>query len=461
MIGKEKLNHVFGIIIVVLVLFTFGCKEKTEQLVYPSLPALVYTDTINFIGHWLGEGKREELVKNIAREYEFKNQNVLVNLKFPEEIYFDPNNRNSNEQFNANILLQKNPKWDIIRINDEYESIRRLLNDPDWTKKFLVDFSQIPEFRNNTRQELLTNEAKKKWNGIIPGPYVEGVSWSMWCNKKVAEKIGIQVKQFGMTVNDFLGYLKAVNQYNVHNPNEPIYAIYESDSWKTTFAIALQIYSSMLNSPDEFFSAKVSEKRLDAWGKTLEIVEEMASLKPLNPFWRKLEWDESKYSLLKEEYLFYVNGSWMYNIWLSENAEKTLDCVPTEFPRVGNFTAYPASYSIVWAVLKNAPHKDEAIKFLLAVNKPDFADVWVRNTKCPTGVNGSLSDASLGTDQFESFYNYIQSEYSNCQYKIMESAHWVLDERFSDFGLLHYMDVLEGKITAGEAMHLIRKTVQQ
>ena len=440
-------------------LFGFGCTNLNTNNQSGKIEKVEVKTTINVIGHWLNEGKREDLVRNFAREYEFEHQNIAVNLKFPEEIFFDKLDRASSEKFVAKIVLEEKPQWDVIKINGAYDEVRTILKDPDWPRKYLVDFSQIPEFRNGTRPELLTDEAKKTFNGIIPGPFVEGQFWALWVNNKVAEKVGIKVKQYGMTVDDFIGYLKAIYAYNQNHPNQNIIPIYESYVWTTALAIGIQMYSSLLSSPEEFNSATVTERRLKAWEKTLEAVELMSKYKPLDPKWRTTEWSKTQGMLLNEECLFYVNGSWMYNIWLAIDSQKLLDCMPAEFPSFGEFSVYPGASIITWAVLKNAPHKEEAIKYLLAMNKPIMADAWVRYTKCPTGIKGSLADVTFGGDQFENFSFNVQNKYKNKQYKYYESGHWVLNNSFAQGASLHFTEVIEGKMTAKEAMRLIRKAV--
>lgn len=43
--------------------------------------------SVNWIGHWLSQDKRETLVREVAREFEFLNPEIEVNLKFPQEIF--------------------------------------------------------------------------------------------------------------------------------------------------------------------------------------------------------------------------------------------------------------------------------------------------------------------------------------------------------------------------------------
>jgi ABC-type glycerol-3-phosphate transport system substrate-binding protein len=414
--------------------------------------------TVNFIGHWYKEGKREDLVRNFVREYGLKNQNVSINLKFPEEVFYNREDLQSNQKFVARILKQEKPEWDIVRINGEYQEIMLQIGDPDWPRKYLVDFSEIKEFRDGTLPELLTDEAKKAWNGVIPGPYIEGQFWALWCNKKVAQKLGIEIKQYGMTFDDFKGYLKAVHDYNLRNPQNYITPIYESIDWPTTTVIGIQLYASLLDSPEEFFLNKITERRLDAWKKTLEATEEISKLQPLNPNWQKVNWGKTTASLINEECLFYVNGSWMYNIWQGLDKEKTNNCMPAEFPTFGKQMVYPGGYQIMWGVLKNAPHREEAIKFLLAMNKPSMAEMWVRNTKCPTGIKGNLTGISFGKDQFENFSYHIQDTYKTNSYHYSESGIWILDKQHEQTKSL-FIEVIQGKMTANEAFSRIKSTI--
>lgn len=415
--------------------------------------------SINVIGHWLNEGKREEFVRNFVREYEFQNQDVNVNLKFPEEIYYDNLDRTSNQKFVAKTIMEGNTDWDILRINGEYSEITQICGDPDWAKKYLVDFSEIKEFRDGTLPELLTEEAKAQWNGIIPGPWLEGQYWALWCNNKVAEKVGIEVKQFGMTFDDFAGYLRAVHTFNLNHPNEYIIPVFESYVWQTTMAIAINLYASLLDSREEFLSKEITENRLLAWEKTLIALEQIAEFQPINPNWGKTEWSSTTGFLIDEECLFYVNGSWMYNIWMAIDEQKTMNCMPAELPSFGNFKTYPGAYQITWGVPKNAPNRDEAVKFLLTMNKPAVAETWTRLTKCPTGIKGNLSNVTFGSDQFERFSQYIQNHFGTNTYRYYESSSWVLDDAHENIPL-YYMDVIEAKMPANEAIRRIRESIK-
>jgi hypothetical protein len=434
-----------------------GCREKEmNTTTYKPLPEPKVPVTINFLGHWFSEGKREELVRDIARDYEFENQYVAINMKFPEEVYYKREDFNSNQKFVARIILEEHPEWDIIRINGQYNEVVEMTGDPDWPKKHLVDFSEIEEFRNGTLPELLNDRTKALWNGIIPGPFVEGQYWSLWINKKVAQKVGIEVNQYGMTTDDFLSYLKAVNQYNNLHPNDKITFLLNYVDWPTIGVIGIQMLASSFDDPSDFLNNENITIRIAHWGKVLEIAEQMAQYKPLNESWKNTSWDKSRGILLEGNSLFMVNGSWMYNIWQNIDEKKVYDCMPVELPVFKPTKCYPSNYNVSWGVLKNAPHKEEAIKFLLAINKPGTSEMWVRYTKCPSGIKGNLTGVSFGSDQFENFSSHIQDTYHDFSYKMLEGSSWlILGQKYSSTPN-YFTEVLEGKLSAHEALQLIR-----
>lgn len=455
---KTKFLHLILFSIFTILLITSCSSNMRNESVFKPLAKIEQTSTINFVGHWLNEGDREEFVRNIARVYEFENQNVKVNLKFPEETFYDELDRKSNEKYTAKVIAEGLTDWDILRINGEYREVNDILHDPNWARKGLVDFSEIDEFRQGTVTELLTDEAKKDWNGIIPGPYVEGQYWALWVNKEVAKKIGIEVKQFGMTFDDFSGYLKATHNYNLSHPEDHIIPLFESYVWETTMALAINLYASLFDDPKEFILGEISVNRLNAWRKTLEAIESISKYEPVDPSWQQTEWSDSHNMLPDGKCLFYINGSWMYNIWKGIDKVKVLNCMPTEFPSFKSHKIYPAAYQITWGVPKNAPNKDEAIKFLLAMNKPTIAEMWSRYTKCPTGIKGNLANASFGGDQFEVFSRYVQDNFGTRTYRYYASSAWILDNAHFETPI-YFREVLDGKITAKEAMRAIKRSV--
>jgi len=451
-------------IYILLVFLAYSCSstaKKTNSDQSKVKEVTKVTTQLNFVGHWLYQAKREILVREYCTEYEFINQHCAVNLKFPEDIYYSRSKPNCEEEFVSQQLLSDKPQYDILRINDQSISIGLYMKDKNWARKYLVDFSQYPEFMQNSRPELVNEAAKDKWGGIIPGPSLEGYNFSIWYNKKLAKKLGIEVKQIGMTFDDLLQYVKAVDSYNKSN-NKNIVPILENGDWNNFNVLMCQLYLSELNDLDEALKNSFSERKAKALYRTYKAFEELAKYNPYQKDWGKNVFMETLKQPLNQECFFFVNASWMYNYWQNINDTLALDMVPNELPVFKPYKYYLGGYSVMWAVPKNAPHRDEAVKFLMNLNKPEVAEKWVRYTKCPSGIKGSVTTVSFGKDHFEDFTYNIDKKYGSNKFSfnfIDNAVMMILGEKNRQVDL-HNTDVMTGLMTADEAMADIKKHIR-
>jgi len=449
--------------VIILVSILISCSnnsthEKTLHSVNTIATPQAKTQ-LNFVGHWLYQAKREDLVREIANEFEFLNQNCKVNLKFPEEIYYSRDKADCEEEFVSKQLLSDKPTFDILRINDAYLKIALYMKDMDWPKKYLVDFSQYSEFIKNTLPNLVNDEAKAKWKGIIPGPSLEGYNYSIWYNKALAKEMGIEIKQFGMTFNDLLQYIKSIDTYNKsHKTN--ITPIQECGDWSTINIIGLRLYLSELGDLEEGLKDSYNEKKLSAFYKTLQAFEELSKYNAYSKSWKDNTFMKTVDFPLTHKCFFYVNASWMYNYWQKVDNGQLVNMIPCELPVFKPCDVYFGGYSVMWAVPKNAPHKEEAIKFILFMTNPDVAEKWNRYTKCPTGLKGNITSVSLGNDHFEEFTSTINSKYGSrkLSFNILDN-NLVLGISRQNVKL-HSIDVATGIMTADEGIADIRKQLK-
>jgi ABC-type glycerol-3-phosphate transport system substrate-binding protein len=333
------------------------------------------------------------------------------------------------------------------------------IKDMDWPKKYLVDFSQYPEFIKNTKPELVDDSGKAKWKDIIPGPYLEGYNYSIWYNRNLAKEIGLNIKQFDMTFDDLLQYVKTIDAYNKsHNTN--IIPIQECSDWSTINILAYRLFLSELDNWRDCLKDNYNEKKIEAFRKTLKAFEELAKYNAYSKDWKSTEFMKSIDFPLKHKSFFYVNASWMYNYWQKVDDNEVNNMVPTELPVFKPSPVYFGGYSVMWAVPKNAPHKDEAVKFLLAMNSPDIAEKWSRYTKCPTGIRGNITSVSFGKDHFEDFTYNIDKRYgfNKLSFNYLDN-NLVLGLSRRNVNL-HIIDVATGQMTADEAIADIKRQLK-
>lgn len=452
-----------GAIIATILVISFASCSKQHHTYYANASMTVnhtLVSKLKIIGHWFGEGKREKLLRSFLRSYEFENQHLLIEMKFPHEFFNYSISKDENHiRLISSEMNKAKPDWDILILNNLYKPMADFTNNPLWAKEHLVDFSLIPEFRNRTLPHLLTNKTKSKYGGIIPGPFLEGSYWALWANKEVTDRLGISVKEKGMTFNDFISYMRIVNEHNNKNPYDKVVPIFETGDWRTLFVLAFQLYASALNNNAELLSNNISEQKLMAWHKTLMALEELSKFNPLADGWEYMAWDDHKNDVMKGQCLFMINGSWMYNTWENESSVNVANAIPIELPVFNNIASYPASYDITWCVLKNSPNKDEAVELLLAMTDPKVAERWVQCTKCPTGIKSRLTGQSFGLDRFENFSDYIQSNYKDDVYNYGEDfSKYIIND--ADINKTFYLEVLSGNISADGAMENIRKNLE-
>jgi ABC-type glycerol-3-phosphate transport system substrate-binding protein len=452
------------VVVVCIVLITLFSRKGQVTKEYQKLKSS-RTDTINWIGHWIGEGKREQMVREVANEFEFRNQYIKVNLQFPESVYFQGQDQHLGTADGAEInfiikqVTAKNSDWDIIRLKDHYPKVAAKLNDPDWGKKYLVDFSEIQVFKDNHQDFVFTKEFKDANGGITIGPYNEGFYYAVWFNKELAKKIGINIKQFGMTPEDLVSYIKAVYDYNKAN-NTSIIPMFEENSWVIAPMLVNSMFYSLVGDYMDIINLDYNPKKLEYLEQVLNIFEEMAQYNPLPKNRSEITWSQTFNYPLDEKCLIYAQGSWMYTIWNNIDKVKLRNMIPAELPLFnGNSSAYIGGYKACWAVPKNARHKDDAIKLLTFWSSKEMAEKWVRYTKCPTAVKGSLTATTLGFDQFEDFQYYITKKYGLHMLNPVDNSYY--------FGLknaniqIPVMDILEKKQTVKEVMKNIRKQIKK
>src|SRR5208283_3923636 len=115
---------------------------------------------------------------------------------------------------------------------------------------------------------------------------------------------------------------------------------------------------------------------------------------------------------------------------------------------------YVGGYQSCWAVLKNAPNRDNAIKLMNYWTRADISEKWVRYTASPTAVKSNLTSVTLRLNQFENFKYTMNIKYGT---HLLESYdnRYILGIKNKDVKI-PFIDVLENKMTVGQAIQKIK-----
>ncbi|MEA3514742.1 MAG: ABC transporter substrate-binding protein [Nanoarchaeota archaeon] len=408
---------------------------------------------VNWIGHWFTEHDRETLVREVKSDFEMMNPDIEANLKFPSQI-MGFRSKPEEAKLIADMIRTGNIEWDVVWIDTMiYQYVAEKLNDSQWGEKYLVNFEDVPSFKETQKSFIINDPIYKKQTGdIIVGPYIEGTYYLIGYNQDVAKKMGIEIKQYGMTFDDLLSYVKQVYEYNQeHNTN--VAAFYESKDRTTLEMLFQSLVKSELKDFDIAKKEIGSEEKNAAVLKTFQAFEEMGKYNPLIDSYKENIWFQTRHLVLNDECLFYVCGTWGYSHWMGIDERKIKKMVPAELPVFNKVNYYLGTFVPTWAVMKDSPNKEEAIKLLMFWSRPPVAEKWVRYAKAPTGLVGQISIPGTADDQFDQFLAKITDKHgSNVHYSA--NAGYILGE---ENRLLQkdinekLIQLLTGEITAQQA----------
>jgi ABC-type glycerol-3-phosphate transport system substrate-binding protein len=414
-------------------------------------------NTINWMGHWYKADKRYDLVREIKRDFSFRNQDTWVNLQFPEQI-LGTNDKVAVARLIAEMIRNRKIDWDIVWMDNHiYQFVAEELNDPLWGRKHLVNFEKIPGFIQSQKSFIIEDPAyRNQTGGILVGPYIEGYYYALYYNRDLAKKIGIQPKPFGMSFEDLLGYVKAAARYNL-NAKQKIPIFFDAYDLPSMEALFQNLVKSWLNDYGATTTEQGSKQKLAAMYKGFQAFEQLGKYRPLIPSYATNAWFLTRDVPLNDKALFYISGTWMYSRWRDIDIAKSAKMIPTELPVFMPIDYGLGGFITTWAVLKDSPQRNAAVRLVMSMSTPRVAEKWVQYTKTPTGVAGEFSKATMGSDVYEVYQRTLSEKYgSRVQYSF--NAAYLLGKKNS---LLQNVIVdllwklLEGKITADQAQNSI------
>jgi ABC-type glycerol-3-phosphate transport system substrate-binding protein len=325
-----------------------------------------------------------------------------------------------------------------------------------------VNFEEVDGFKQTQKSFIINDPVyREQTGGMIVGPYIEGYYNVMYYNKDVAKELGIEVKKNGMAYDDLLSYLKVVDQYNTeHNTN--IYAFYECNDFLSSETLFQNLFKSELGDFDMAKEEVGSDEKNAAFLKTLQAFEGLGAYAPLIDSHTSNPWFQPRHYPLEGACLFDVRGVWMYSHWMGIDEEKTAKMVPVELPVFQEVDYYMGGYIPTWAVMKDAPNRDEGIRLLMFWSTPLVAEKWVRYAKAPTGMLGHVSTSDSADDPFEQFQAAITEKYGgNVHYSANAGYIFGEENRLLQDDLNEkIIRLLDGEITAEQAYEEIMGLVE-
>lgn len=421
------------------------------------LPSTVLAEQLNWMGHWKGEYGRQQLVEEVKKEFEFMHPDVDVNLIYDVDLdapgdYFKKKVANTIVE----MIRTGEIKWDIIFLGvTVYNYVAEALGDPYWGRKYLLDYSTVPGFRESHKSFIInTPYYRDQTGGIFVGPFIEGLITCLWYNKKVAGQLQLEIPQQGMTIEQFIGYAEKLAEYNAAAEKKiPLLSL---STYYRIEALFEFLFKSQFDDPLSVVELSYSDEKAKAFLDTLLIFEKIAQYQPvLNEGWRKMPvfpWMQDY--LAGNQGLFAVGGTYWYGHFKGHAPEVVENGVPVEPPIVHHANGLVGQYSNVWAIMKDSPHRETAIDLLQLWSEPKVAEKWIKYTKNPTGLRGHLGAIESSGDLldiYSDFVNKMSRKYEGLPMRNYRSPVYVFgkDCKVSGSSFRENLAlILEGKQTA-------------
>jgi len=355
------------------------------------------------MGHWLGEDRRETLVREIAREYAFLHPQVDVDLRFPPEIMGVRSQRRTAE-FLVEQVRKERPDWDVVWLDDTiYQHVADILHDPQWGAKHLVDFRQVPGFAAAHKPFIISDPSyAAQTGGILVGPYIEGEYTIIWLNRELTGQLGLVLPERGATWKDLLTLAEGLQRAR-HEGRSDAWLLSESSDWLTAQFLFQALVISRCGSVAEGLRSEATPAKRAAVREAVEAFAALGRFEPLIPSHASTLWIDTRRLPLEDRVLCFVAGTWMYSHWSGLDPQRMRRMVPVQLPVLQPVDCALGSYIPTWAVLRHAPGRDDGIALLRHLCSSDTAERWVAYTKNPTGLRGDLAKLGSGSDPFERF----------------------------------------------------------
>ena len=169
------------------------CRLTLFVLFLINIASLSHGSELNWIAHWLGEEKREQLVMEVAKEFQFLYPHIELHIEFAKTLQNEGKNYKWKSSYKiAEMIKSGDINADVVFLDPiVYSHVAELLDDHHWGEKHLLDVSDLPWFQQSQKDFILNSPYyREQTGGLLVGPYIEGFFTFLWQNQEVAKKIG-------------------------------------------------------------------------------------------------------------------------------------------------------------------------------------------------------------------------------------------------------------------------------
>lgn len=358
---------------------------------------------LRWMGHWKGEGAREQFVRFICDEFSYLHPEIDVNLEFAKDV-LPSKTQWAAADYIVEMIRSGKIDRDVIWLDQLiYKKVAEQLQDADWGAKYLVDFREVPGFQETQNSIFASGRGGRFYpGGLLPGPYLEGFLYTAWYNKQLAAQLGIEISETGMSEVDLLGYVKKVNEYN-RTAARPISVFLDVENSGSMMRLFCGLLSSSMILRDDNTFADQDYVRVESFFD--ELGRDILFGK-MPPFKR---WNEAAAYMVEENRaLFFMDATWRYTAFDHACPGRMERLGLAQMPGFEGRNVKMGGFMTTWAVMKQSPAREAGIKLLQYMSRPVIAQKWVHEMRCPTGLKGCVYGAGFGAHEYAAFQRELR-----------------------------------------------------
>lgn len=305
---------------------------------------------------------------------------------------------------------------DIVRIDTGiYQAVSKILNDPDWGRKYLHDFLQEPNFIRLYRPKLVEwTQNRGRIGGIWPGPYLETKYACIWYNARLGEKIGFKPSSMQLSTDELLSAAQKLQAYN-QTSAQKIGLFSMTKVGRSTYRLLRRLYTSALADPQGNLPPMNQAPRESSLYETLQYFEKLSAF---NVHFKSNTYREDIDLFMNNEVLFYPSYTQDYFTLLEANGPTWMkEILLLESPHLKPTHFAFGEFEHSWAVMKNSPNRDLAVAFLKSIPKAQAQAESLEGSMLQSGLRGSFFSTENEGGPYEKYLRYMITKYQDNMYE--------------------------------------------
>jgi ABC-type glycerol-3-phosphate transport system substrate-binding protein len=351
-------------------------------------------------GIWAGDPSLRTYLEEQVRLFNFEHPAIDVELHYEGVSDAEEVARLVNRIKNGII------QHDVIRMSPAiYRAVAEEVDDPDWGRKYLVDFGQDEAFvAAHQEAALLAARGSGEMGGILPGPILDGVYEGVWYNRVLGERLGIKIEGPALSYLQLLDALVTLKDRALKTRGKPVVLLHwgGGDMGARLKLFQMLYLSGFVDSEGmlSLLEPPLKEVRDGVLRRTLRAFRELQDHQVIFSRPGESPMDE----FLDGRSLFFLENTAAYSDLHARGGDEFVEQLALlEMVSFGPINYACGNYKMSWAVMRRSAFEAESKSFIHHMMRPEVAAGIMQRSQNPCGLKEHNYDPVYALDLLGSY----------------------------------------------------------